>query len=492
MSNRQLACAALVLLVFVVFGCALSWTKAPWCDEGWFGSAAYHFAAHGRLVVPSLIPSPDDTKWERSDQHIFWCMPLYLVWEGAMAKLLGFGLFQLRLYSLLWGAAAIVAWGLVVREMTRDRAAMWWTLLLLAFDHILLVKATDVRMDLMSAALGALAVWAYLRWRVRSLSIALLLAQSLSTLSMLTHPNGGILAFLDIAILAAYYDWRRLRPAHALAALAPCLAGGLAWGLYLMQDLPLAWLQFSGNASGRFSGLVSPLAALRREIADRYLTAFGWGPAAPVAGRLKILLLIAYLGGVCACWRLRRKIPGAALLLTLLAAHVLVLAFFEATKQGAYLAHLVPLLTIPLALSLRNLWDRIPERRWALAGAVFLLVALQLAASAAVIVRSRKGEFDRATAFLARHTTPADVLIGPTEIGFTLGFDRPLVDDQRLGYYRRCAPKFIVIGDAYLPFYERAQSEQPDVYRHVRSALARSTVVLREKSLTIYQPPAAD
>src|SRR5580658_3552140 len=126
--------------VFLLAGLGMAARKAPWCDEGWFGSGAYHLAQHGRLIVPEIEPTPDDPKMMHSDEHIFWNVPLYEVWEATTAKLFGFSLLEARVSTLAWGGLALAAWALVVRRVAGGGAAML-TLWLLAVDHTFLVKA---------------------------------------------------------------------------------------------------------------------------------------------------------------------------------------------------------------------------------------------------------------------------------------------------------------------------------------------------------------
>jgi hypothetical protein len=474
--------------LFVLTGLGMAARKAPWCDEGWFGSAAYHLAEHGRLAIPEIEPAPDDPKMMRSAEHIFWNVPLFEVWEGATARFFGFSLFEARVSSLVWGALALTAWTLVVRQVAGGAAALL-TLPLLAVDHIFLVKASDVRMDTMSAALEAIAILFYLAYRRRNLSLAILLSQTCVTLSFLTHPNGGILGFLDTAVLTLYYDRARLRPRHALAAAAPYVAGALGWGMYLMQDFALARVQLGGNAAGRFDGVRAPLTALRNEILQRYVYAFGGGLDAKGFGRLKLLLLAGYAIGAAGALTTARRLEGVRIFLILAAVHWCFLAFFDATKNGAYLVYIIPLLAVLLAVLISGLWKTSPPwARTLLATGVAAFALLQLGATANTIFRNRdRRDYLAAARYLKQHRTPGDLILGPTEMGFALGFETPISDDQRLGYYSRKQPKFVVVDASYRDWFEKFRSARPAIYAHIRSTLASYRPVFREGGFEIYE-----
>jgi 4-amino-4-deoxy-L-arabinose transferase-like glycosyltransferase len=487
--NAHYFAAAGALILFLLMGLGMAWTKAPWCDEGWFGSAAYHFANHGRLIIPEIEGAPDDPKMMRSADHIYWNVPLYEVWQGAVAKVFGFSLFKARVSSLLWGLAALVAWTLVVRRLAGSGAA-FVTVLLLSVDYTFVLKAPDVRMDIMSAALGALAILSYLRYREHRLPKALLISQAFVTLSFLTHPNGGLLAFFDTAALAVYFDRRRLRPQHLGAVAAPYVAGGLGWGLYLIQDFALAQVQLGGNASGRFAGVLAPISALRQEIVQRYLQSFGWAPEAAGLARLKVLLLAGYAAGAIGAVFTARRVKRARPLVMLAAIHAGFLTFFDATKQGAYFAHIIPLLVILLAVWIVSCWTSRPGWRPALVLGVAAFCLLQLAASAhSVFWKPGKADYLEVVRFLDQNAARSDLIVGPAELRFGLGFERPLSDDHRLGYYSKKQPEFVVVDRVYQRWFEHFRKQRPPIYAHIQLVLTTYPLVFRNGSYNIYARP---
>jgi 4-amino-4-deoxy-L-arabinose transferase-like glycosyltransferase len=479
------AAAAVILAGFLLSGLALAWRRAPWCDEGWFGSAAYHVAQDGREIVPSLEDSPDDPKFNGSGQHIYWMVPLYPAWEGTMARFFGFSLFRLRAYSLLWGVAAIIVWSLVVWQLTGSSRISLLALLLLACDHLFLAKATDIRMDAMAAALGATAILLYLRYRAQNLAIALLLSQSCVILSFLTHPNGGLPAFLDTAALTLLFDRQRLRFSHIVPFAVPHLVGALGWGLYMMQDFPLARVQFGGNGSGRLNGVLAPWASVRTEITQRYLAAFGGTSGTSPLMRIKLITLAGYLAGVL---MVARRAKNAAPLLILAAIHTGYFTFMDASKQGAYLVHIVPLLALLLAVAIDDCWERYPRWRRLTAAAVALFVCVQLAARAQTIIFNRQQpDYLAAAAFVQQHTKPGELVVGPTELGFVLGFDRPLSDDMRLGYYTHKQTDLVVVNTEYRNWFETYRRTTPQVFAHIQSVLSSYRPVFHNDTFAVYQ-----
>ncbi len=96
--------------------------------------------------------------------------------------------------------------------------------------------------------------------------------------SCLTHPCGVLYAG-GLVILMVLHDRSRIGWRHLLGAGAAYLVGLALWGIYILQDPVSFYRQFTGNVSGiagefttstRWSGLLSPLTALKREYFLRY------------------------------------------------------------------------------------------------------------------------------------------------------------------------------------------------------------------------------
>jgi 4-amino-4-deoxy-L-arabinose transferase-like glycosyltransferase len=480
----------LAAVVFTAAASAVALTRIPWCDEAWFACAGFNLAAHGKLVTPVIAAAPDDPKTIGLDRHTYWVMPLHLLLQAGWYKLFGFSLFALRSLSILGGLVALGSWFVIVRELTGDVSAAVLTVVLLGADYVFILRAADGRMDMMSAALGFAALAAYLALRSRSLDLAILAAHTLVVLSGLTHPNGGMLSLAGVAFLTFRYDRASIRGRQVALMALPYLAGAAGWGLYIAEDPKLFLTQFGGNASNRLGTFRAPWLALRREIAERYLPAFGFQAGAPAAARIKLLLLLGYLAGLAGTLSvagLRRR-PGVRALLVLTAISVLFLTLFDSTKHSAYLVYVMPLFSA--ILSVWILWCR--TRPALPAGVVTIAVAaficLQLAGIANLIWQNKyRRSYGPAVAFLEARAGKADLIVGEPELGFALGFDRALVDDRRLGYYSHQMPRFVVAGQDYRRSFENFQRTRPDIARYIAGLLgSQYRRVFQNDAYTIY------
>ena len=100
--------AAAVLVLYLLFTAGTALTKRPWSDEGWFASPAYNLAYHGYMGT-SILESVEPRGQQKGiDKYTYWVMPLDIVAQAAWYRILGFGLFQMRMLSAFWGLVAIL------------------------------------------------------------------------------------------------------------------------------------------------------------------------------------------------------------------------------------------------------------------------------------------------------------------------------------------------------------------------------------------------
>ena len=120
-SPRYLAAAAVIVAVYLGLGLTNVLTRAPWCDEAWFGSPSYNLAYRGFMGTTVLDPASStwkNVKLTGIDAHTYWVMPLNLLYNAAAFRIFGFSILPMRLLSLAWGLAALAAWGAILWKLT--------------------------------------------------------------------------------------------------------------------------------------------------------------------------------------------------------------------------------------------------------------------------------------------------------------------------------------------------------------------------------------
>jgi len=465
-----LCVAALALYAALAIG--LSLTRAPICDEGWYASSALSLMSTGGMGSPVIEGA--GTYLKGIERYTYWEMPLHAIAAAPWYRLFGSSLISTRMLSVMAGLAALLCWFSVVRKMTGDGSIALIALFLMAIDSNVLILASTGRSDMLSAAFGAAALAAYISLREDHLHWALFCGHACAVASGLTNPTGGLIAVPSLLLLQFYYDRHRLRWPQIVPIALPYLVGGAAWSAYILRAPEFFWEQFSGNSAGRLWPLKSPLLALRREITDRFLPAYGILPEAHRVGKLRIGVLVVYAAAVLGLgWpRAVRRMPAARIIGGLIAIVLLVLVFLEGAKQPWYLVHLAWLLAAAAAASFQWHTQRRPAWRPVGLGVLAGLILLQAGYAAALIAQRRYTSiYQPVIAVLQRDMQPGQLVMGSAELGFGLGFDHVL-DDANLGYYSGKRADFIVIDSNYRAHLAELARTRPALYGDLAGMLA--------------------
>ena len=477
MRTRSTYLAIAIVIVYLILAAACARTLMPWCDEAWFSGAAYNLVTHGYMGTPVLDPTAG---WfirdlTHIDRYTYWMVPLYPLSQAVWFQFFRFGLMTVRMYSVVWGLAALAAWFLVVKKITGDTRIGLLTAALLATDFTFLWGAAVGRMDMMCEALGLGGIAAFLWLRQKNLLLAILASHACVAAAGLTHPM-ALGAWAALIALTLYYDWRRIRIAHVAVAAVPYLIGALAWGAYISKDPALFWAQFSTNVGNRVvSG--PALHWLKMQIDDRYLYMFGLAPDTLGPSHLKIVVLAVYaagLAGVLFNRQIRNDERFRPLLLLWLAS-MFMMAIVDKEIHHFYLLHFVDPLAAILAVWLCWNWDTRSVPRWALMSMVGILVLVQLTVLGSRIRQNRYSDsFLAATEYLKQHAGPDDKIFGSAELAFELGFEGHVVDDFRLGYRSGKRPAVVVLDqNRYQEWIPNLQQTEPSAYTYITSLLDR-------------------
>ena len=342
-----------------------------------------------------------------ADRHYLEVMPAMSLLEGAVARLAGVGVWQMRLVSVLLGAATLALAGVLALRLagpieaalTAGFLLLWqWTPGGAEFlpTGIPLVDVSRIaRYDILAAPLGLGALLVFASSPRRSPRRVALAAGAFVGLATLATPYGVFWGVALLVLLALRGRGPGDVPGHAFrdAALlaAAATAVVLPWLAFALAHWTDLVAQFARHA-GRFD-LTDPafyLDSLRHEV-QRYQL----GARNPATyGRVGFWLLVA---GVPAAflWLARRAARSRdrrpLLLLVPCATLPLLLALLVNVKRFYYLAGVVPLFAVLLAWGCGALLraPRWPVRTAALA--VLALAALQGGTSLAHAYRRAAG-----------------------------------------------------------------------------------------------------
>jgi 4-amino-4-deoxy-L-arabinose transferase-like glycosyltransferase len=417
----------LVAIAAVYLGLAVpsAATRVPMSDEGWFGIPAWHLAFEGRLVNPVVVPVQD--YHQGIDRKTYVSPPLHFLEVAAAFRAAGFGLFQARVVSILWGLVAVLAAARLVRTTTGSSSAGLVAAGLAAVDFGLLSGASQARPDLPCFAAGLAGLALYLSLRTSSLPAALAAGNALVAAGGLLHPNGlCALVFLQVATLAL--DRRRLHGREVLLALAPYAVAAIAWGSYALQDLPTFEAQLL-NVLTRAQTVGDQNSAVWLDVMG-----LGSGSLLLKAVRLTPLVLLVVLLAAASRSAVKSPTPGLRLLLLLAAWNLLFFAFFSPSKRYDYLLFATVPVCLVAGAFLAHPAAR-PHLRSPLWGAVAtVIVAGNLARTASRITSDAYSRQWRPVVNLVVGSSGPDETVGASrEFFFGFAGRRAMVDDYYFG-----------------------------------------------------------
>ena len=440
-------------------------TVAPWDDEAWYASPTWSLIHHGNTGTTFLEPIGDFFKG--INQWTYWVLPLQFVAQWPWYKVFGAGLLSARYFDMAWGLVALLAWGLIIRRLTGNAVMGFWTMALMACDYQFVAQMSLNRMDAMALSLASLAILSFVELREKNLIWAVLISQTCVAACGLTHPTPGVPALCAVVFLTLYFDRSRIGIKHVAIAAVPYVLGAAAWYAYISIAPDFFTAQFFGNVVDidRLGGFRHPLTAIVREV-GRY-----WGMGGHdlyMQSRLyeiKTLAILAYfvaLGSLLAHKETRQD-PRIRPVLWLLLVYVLVMTFYDNTKDVKYGVHLVPIYDALTAIWLVWCWRRAGSWRWigAAWACIFAGVGVGGLLYTILVKDPYHHEFLPAANYLKAHAQPGDLILGGSELGFPLGFGSNVDDDQHFTYFSRKTPEFIVFNQNYRTMLENSRHEQP-------------------------------
>jgi 4-amino-4-deoxy-L-arabinose transferase-like glycosyltransferase len=477
---------ALGLCAFYVCICFVYLFGPPLLDEGWFASPPYNLLHHGNLGTTTIDPTgylmrPELT---RIDQRTYWVLPFSFLAQSAWYFVTGFGLFQMRLLSVLFGAAGAFAIYRLMIRLTGDQLGSAIATLLFVQDNTILFRSANGRMDVMCLGLGLVGQAAYVSLRKRSLPVALLTSGTFLSLALLTHPN-AIISVLTVIATALILDAPRLKFSHIVPFAAPFLVGGLLYAAWAARDLVAFKAQLTGNHASERMQLLDPIHAITEEII-RYRKAFYKAEYEPGAfAPFKLILLAAWFGGFIGNLAVRGLRDRATIVLAASGLiPVVVLTFFNA-KNMYYLVFIVPFFAANAGMFFSYLWQkRGNAAKAAMAGlALTLLVSAAVNIKRAVAVPKGAAAYRQRVAAIKTVMPPQGKIMGPATLAFGLGFDR-VVQDDNLGFFSHRCPGLIVDDGLQPDETDTLRRYAPNVLEHRNQML---TVHYRMAQPQIYE-----
>jgi hypothetical protein len=165
---------------------------------------------------------------------------------------------------------------------------------------------------------------------------------------------------------------------------------------------------------------------------------------------------------------------------------VFVIQCFFNQKLSWYLAHIIPLYTVLLAIAFMALWRR--TGLWCVVvGGIFVALLCVQAGGALYLARANTYEhqYRPLLAFL-NQLPPQQSIYGTAAIEFGLSHPERLCDDVSLGYYNHRQPSYIVIDPIYQDSLEGLSYNDPPAYRSAEGKLKAARKIYDRNEFQVY------
>jgi hypothetical protein len=348
-TRRDGLCLALLMMIFLAWHVPLMYRICPGVDEDFYGVVGITALRGGMPRIP-YIPSRDPaTAAFGVDIAVYTLPPLSFYLQALAHLVLGDGIGPARTASAVAGLVAVYLVYDLGRIWSGDRHGAVLGAAVFLFSRAFSFMATVARPDMLTTALGLLAIRCAARWTDEPHWPRAAAAGIAAGLALLAHPFGIIPAIqVGLWILAGT---GRLRLRAALVFAAAVLAVFALWLPLIALHPDLFRTQFGVNVLNRaVPGLSTTSQAL--------LTILGL-QALRIARYLTLPQVALYAGGLAWAIAAARR-PGRSreLLYHATAALVLLLVFTGRHPANGYLVYPAALLSIAVGQLARSVADR--------------------------------------------------------------------------------------------------------------------------------------
>jgi len=273
------------------------------------------------------------------------------------------------------------------------------------------------------------------------------------------------------------------------------LAGAVVAAAYILPGLPVFKAQLSVALTGRLGVAHSALDTFVHELTLKYRIYY-LPPYATGFAKLRVLIPAIYGVGVLGALSMSVIRTSQRAMLGLAAAALLTMAFLDSAKMTYYLVHSTPYLAAILALWVSSVWksgNRLAHG--VVASAVVMLVTLQLGW---LIMAARKDPYHKSflpmtamvKARIDHQQSDQFLVMSSAELGFAIGFTRPLSDDALLGYQSGHRADLIIVDERiYGSHHQSFEKGRPEVAAYIRALLDKCKLIYSDGYYKVYATP---
>nr|MDO8117159.1 glycosyltransferase family 39 protein [Candidatus Sigynarchaeota archaeon] len=187
------------MIFIVIYTILLDRYPIIWVDDNWFSNPAYNLA-NGNGMGTTLLQG-----FIGIDEITFWQPPVHFLLLAAMFKILGTGLIQGRMVSVIIALIGVNTFYFLAREFVSNKNACLSTIMF-GLVPIYFIAARQIRMEILYCVFSMLSFYFLVRQykRQRDGYKQVVFSGIFSSLALLSHPNGLVGIIANIACIALF------------------------------------------------------------------------------------------------------------------------------------------------------------------------------------------------------------------------------------------------------------------------------------------------
>lgn len=321
-----------MLSIFIIVY-SFNLTKYPklWMDEAWFINPAFNLAFHG-FFGTTMMPT-----FHNIGHFTYWQMPCYMILLAISFKLIGFGIFQARIVSVLLGFFTVLFTYMLAHELFSKKVGLLAALLLI-FNPLFFTVARQVRMDIAVACFTVIGLYFLIKALKTNKYSYYFLTGIFAILSFLSHPD-GIFSIISIVLIYGIckVDLKNHKIEFKLKEILYLILGPILlimpYLYYISWDFQAFLGQYKANIT---SSATTPLNNIISEV-NRYGILIGFIKVTTSWFALLLIIAALYLTLLASIHLVKnREKFNYKFLIIVLAVHVILLAVLVSQKYAIW------------------------------------------------------------------------------------------------------------------------------------------------------------
>jgi 4-amino-4-deoxy-L-arabinose transferase-like glycosyltransferase len=223
--------SAFLILLFLNYSAyhlyTLPLNPLPWFDETFFASISQSVIENGKLM-----PQISLEMWNGQENKVYG--PVFFYLEATPLSVFGFGIFQYRIITFIFGLCTIAATWFLLKEYVSDTRMLMIAIIAFALDPFLNLSMHEGRMDLVSTFFMLGSTVCLVRGLKKTSSLYWFISGLFAVTALLTTPRSGIM-FLGMCFTLFFYlinNPSKKLLLHCLLWLLPIISLYALWVFY--------------------------------------------------------------------------------------------------------------------------------------------------------------------------------------------------------------------------------------------------------------------